>query len=257
MLNHKIGLTAFHLKILGITLMVFDHMHQMFYFAGIPMWFTMLGRIVAPIFIFLSAEGFHYTRNRKRYMITLLVGFWLCQILFQGVTYLFPNEHVTLMNSIFGTLFLGTLLMWIYDNFKERKIVKGILGTVAFATLSALPLMLINLAMTGATLNPWLLRLILFIPSPFTVEGGILFILMALFLYIARGKRWLQVLIIASVAVISYLTNPTGIQWLMIFSAIPLILYNGSEGRKEKWFFYIFYPAHIIILYVLSTTLFM
>lgn len=42
--------------------------------------------------------------------------------------------------------------------------------------------MLINLAMTGATLNPWLLRLILFIPSPFTVEGGIIFILMALFL---------------------------------------------------------------------------
>lgn len=52
MFNHKVGLTAFHLKIFGITLMVFDHVHQMFYFAVIPMWFTMLGRIVAPIFIF-------------------------------------------------------------------------------------------------------------------------------------------------------------------------------------------------------------
>ncbi|MRJ46157.1 hypothetical protein [Fundicoccus ignavus] len=43
-------------------------------------------------------------------------------------------------------------------------------------------------------------------------------------LYIARRKRWLQVLIIASDVLISYLTNLTGIQWLMIFSAIPLIL---------------------------------
>lgn len=257
MFNQKIGLTAFHLKLLGIILMVFDHVHQMFYFAGIPIWFTMLGRVVAPIFIFLSAEGFHYTRSRKRYMTTLLAGFWLCQALFQGVTYLFPNDQVILMNSIFGTLFLGTLLMWTYDNFKAREFVKGALGALSFITLTILPLFILNLAMAGVTLNPLLLRLMMFIPSPFTVEGGIFFILMALFLYIAREKRWLQVLILAIVAVFSYLTNPTGIQWLMVFSALPIMLYNGSEGRKEKWFFYIFYPAHIIILYILSTNFFM
>ena len=60
----KRGLTSFDLKLIGIILMVFDHIHQMFYFEGVPLWFTMLGRLVAPIFLFLSAEDFYYTRNR-------------------------------------------------------------------------------------------------------------------------------------------------------------------------------------------------
>lgn len=107
------GLTSFQLKVLGITLMVVDHIHQMFYFVGVPLWFTMIGRLVAPIFLFLSVEGFTHTRSKKRYMTTLLISYWICQILFSGVAILFPNEQVVLLNSIFGTLFLGVFLMWI------------------------------------------------------------------------------------------------------------------------------------------------
>lgn len=41
-------------------------------------------------------------------------------------------------------------------------------------------------------------------------------------------------------------------QWMMIFS-IPLILmYNGKKGISLKYLFYIFYPCHIAILYILS-----
>ncbi|MBM7617346.1 hypothetical protein JOC36_000903 [Weissella uvarum] len=42
----------------------------------------------------------------------------------------------------------------------------------------------------------------------------------------------------------------------MVFAIIPLSFYNGREGRKDKWFFYIFYPAHILILYIISTVFF-
>lgn len=255
MFNNKFALTAFQLKIIGITLMVVDHLYQMFYFAGVPNWFTMLGRIVAPIFLFLSAEGFHYTRSRKRYMMTLLTGFWICQILFMGASYFFPNENVVLMNSIFGTIFLGTLLMWTYDQFKSRHIWKGLSGILIFTALTIIPLFAVSYTMANTTGNPWLVRLIFMIPSPLTVEGGLLFIAMALFLYIARNKRWIQAVIIALVAAVTFAFNPAGIQWLMVFSIIPILLYNGQEGRKEKWFFYIFYPAHILILYIISSTL--
>ncbi|MGO3606062.1 MAG: TraX family protein [Pseudolactococcus laudensis] len=44
---------------------------------------------------------------------------------------------------------------------------------------------------------------------------------------------------------------------MMIFSLLPICLYNGKEGRKEKWLFYIFYPLHIIVLYLLSTLIFL
>ena len=77
------GLTAFQLKVLGITLMVGDHIHQMFVLQGAPMWLTMIGRIVAPIFLFLSAEGFHYTRNKLAYLRNLLVGFWIMSLIQQ------------------------------------------------------------------------------------------------------------------------------------------------------------------------------
>ncbi|MFJ7918839.1 TraX family protein [Lysinibacillus fusiformis] len=40
-------------------------------------------------------------------------------------------------------------------------------------------------------------------------------------------------------------------QWMMI-AAVPLILqYNNKKWTGMKYFFYIFYPAHIIILYLL------
>nr|WP_278335426.1 TraX family protein [Clostridium peptidivorans] len=60
------GLTGFQLKIIGLLLMIFDHIHEFFNFAGdIPVAFNWVGRIVAPIFIFMTVEGYTHTRSKK------------------------------------------------------------------------------------------------------------------------------------------------------------------------------------------------
>jgi hypothetical protein len=52
----------------------------------------------------------------------------------------------------------------------------------------------------------------------------------------------------------SMLAIPTS--WATVFAAVPILLYNGKRGggspRFNKWFFYIFYPAHIYALYILA-----
>ncbi|WP_242972371.1 TraX family protein [Lachnoclostridium edouardi] len=49
------------------------------------------------------------------------------------------------------------------------------------------------------------------------------------------------------------MTARQGVQWIMGFAAIPMMLYNGTKGKNMKNFFYIFYPLHIALLYLLAT----
>lgn len=48
-------------------------------------------------------------------------------------------------------------------------------------------------------------------------------------------------------------------QWMMVFALVFILMYNGKYGRygnKIKWLFYIYYPVHIVILYVAGNVLF-
>jgi len=251
------------LKYFAAALMVCDHLHQMFFQEAI--WLTMLGRVVAPIFLFMCAEGFHYTRNRKRYLLQLLAGFWAMNAVNLALSTAFPMENVMLMNNIFSTMFVSALYMLFWDiaaaGVKEKKAGKvlGGIGLALLPVLSMVPAMF--LVQGDGTISRPVAIAISFIPSVLMVEGGFTFVLLAVAFYVLRKHRLLQMLPLVLIGGLSFYTGlgtATNIQWMMVFAAIPLLLYSGARGRGgrfNKYFFYIFYPAHIYIMYLIAWAL--
>jgi hypothetical protein len=247
------------IKIAGIVLMVLDHVHQMFAAQGAPYWLSWFGRPVAVMFLFLCAEGFSYTRSRKRYTLQLLAGFLFMSAMNQILSAAMPMD-IALINNIFGTLFLAAWYMWMIDRitggFREKNPVK---------ILSAAGGLLLPLIVSLAALmalqseNHTLIPILFFIPNLLFVEGGFVLIFMGVVFYLLRKYRLAQAALILVVSAFSWYFSkdsvPAGFQWLMVFAIIPIILYNGKRGKVQKggkYFFYVFYPAHIYLMYCIA-----
>jgi hypothetical protein len=268
LIKDKTGLDATVIKIIAIILMVFDHVYQMWVPVGAPVWLKWLGRPVFPMFLFVMAESFHYTRSRKKFLIRLLLAAWFMSVFNVVLSTVLPNPYpnVVLMNSAFMTFFVAGLYMLFWDmlvaGIKEKKAGKIIGSVLLFfvPVLSAVPALLIT-GLAGK-IPFWLLRILItvgmMIPSIPFAEAGPLMVPLALLFYALRKWRWAQIAALAAVTAVELaldlsVSGAVSIQWMMIFAAIPILFYNGEKGHGMKYFFYIFYPAHIYILYIIAT----
>ncbi|MDR1020298.1 MAG: conjugal transfer protein TraX [Synergistaceae bacterium] len=248
--------SGFQLKVIGIVLMVFDHLHQMFYVFGAPVWFTWLGRPVAPIFLFLSAEGYRHTRSKARYMLLLLAGFELMSAVSDVMTLSMRSDDLSLINNIFGTLFVSVLYMALADLFMGAVREKNP-GRFALALLSMLlpPALGIAPLLMDESMPFWLqIAMLKYIPNPVTVEGGFLFVLMGVLFHLFRDRRRVLAAIPVAYGIFSFFFID-GAQWLMAAAALPILAYNGKRGpggALAKYFFYAFYPAHICLFYIIA-----
>ena len=258
-------LDATSIKFIAVLLMLLDHIHQMYAGNGAPLWLTMLGRPVFPLFLFLAAESFHYTRDRKKYLRRLLFASWGMTVMTTALSLLVPNPDVVLMNNAFSTFFVTGLYLQFWDWFvagvKEKQpalAVKGI-ACCLIPVLCAAPLLLVGTLSANEDVPFWAIRalamLAMLVPNVLTVEGGVLLVVLGVLLYIFREKRALQVLVLLALSGAVYVLDHGGIQWLMCGAAVPMLLYNGKRGRGMKSFFYMFYPAHLAVLYLAATLL--
>lgn len=255
----KRGFSTFDLKILGIVLMFIDHIHQMFVPLGAPDWLDWFGRPVATLFFFVSVVGFSHTHSKKNYMLRLYLSMALMSLFTYALGQIVGYDQVVLMNNIFRDLFVGTLMMYAIDLFVAGKNAKNwkkiSLGVLLFILPTLLSLLVPIILSSPALLQNQVafLGITSLLPALILAENNFMVFLIPL-LYISRNNRKIQCLLIAIVAAIYFFLGTT--QWIMIFAIIPIMLYNGQKGKGMKYFFYVFYPAHIAVLYLLSAFLY-
>jgi hypothetical protein len=240
-------LNGFQIKLIAITIMVIDHAAILF-FPGIIV-FRIIGRIAFPLFAFLITEGFRHTRSVKKYLFRLL----LCAVLFQIPDWLFGSEtmrHIFIswgwesvpsINyelNIFATLFLGLAAVSLYKKLKGKHIAYSWLAVTAIAAAAQI---------IGADYGAYgVFYIIVFYVAGRDISkmliGGI----------ILHGS-YAAYEAVTSYAASGVIAFPHSIQLYSLLSIGIIALYNGERGRKMKYFFYLFYPLHMIVLYVIDS----
>ena len=71
-------------------------------------------------------------------------------------------------------------------------------------------------------------------------DYGMLGVLVIVMFYVMRDNRFYQI----AAGIILFIENMSA--W---FAFLPILAYNGKRGLNLKWVFYIFYPAHLLVLY--------
>ncbi len=244
----KRGLSQEGLKLIACITMLLDHIGAVIVMAcfenttgankGMLLDFyevlRMIGRLAFPIYCFLLVEGSVHTRDPKRYGLRLLIAALLSEVPFDlafegGLSWAHQNVMLTLLLG-----FLMLRVMGLCSRFFWKLLV-----IMSFAAAAKL------------------------LRTDYGADGILVIALFAL----TRGSTWSGILQFFGLWCIFspfYLLTP--IRWLIsgfsltvqelaALAIVPIVGYDGRKVTKSKaiqWAFYLFYPAHLLALYVIG-----
>ena len=223
------GFSGFALKIIAVVTMTIDHAGKVFF----PeyMWMTMIGRLAFPLFCFLLTEGFIHTGNVRKYLARLFVFALISEIPFDWA--LHGRIFYWDAQNVFFTLLLGLLVIaglhLVEQHFAGTTVGKTILRVGLNAVI----------ILTGCVLA-------LVLKTDYDFKGILAITVLYLFRNRKKAQMWAGVII--------FLLMDS----LEMFAALSFILiwfYNGTRGRQNKYFFYFFYPAHLLLLWLVCVAM--
>lgn len=216
-------MSSFVLKIIAIISMLFDHVGYTIFNKFSFM--NYIGRFAFPIFSFQLTEGYSHTKDLKKYFFRL---FWFA-IISQVPYMLFISSYTNGFSfNILFTLILGLLATTIYEKLDNEYL--GLL----------------------------LVILCCIIAQFFYFDYGWFGIAIIFIFHKFKNKKWIMNLAFITVAFVNYFYKYiTTVRYEYLFiipfcilSLIPINLYNGKKGKDTKYLLYIFYPLHLIVLYL-------
>lgn len=230
-------LNSNHLKLIAIIAMTIDHIADLIY-PGMPNNIIsnilhIIGRLTAPIMFFFICEGFYYTKNLKKYILRL---FLFAIISHFAYCFAFEINYIPFSS---GNIFNQTSIMW----------------SLAWSVVALYIIYKTNLK----EWQKWILIILINIIT-FSSDWSCIAVMSILSMYSNRGNLKKQIISmsfwILIYAIISYLfvSKIYGLITLGVLLVYPLLnVYNGKKGKLNwlKWFFYIYYPLHLIVIGIL------
>ena len=232
-------LNANHLKLIAIIAMTIDHFTDLIY-PGFPanpiaIGLHIIGRLTAPIMWFFVSEGFFYTHNVKKYMFRLFIFAIISHFAYCfafNISYI-PNSLFN-QSSVMYPLFIAVLVLYINEKTNMNNILKHILVFILV----------------------W---------SAFPANWSSIAVLSVIGMYYNRGNLEKQMktimpwVLLYGVISFFFVNKLYGIIQVFVILVYPLLkMYNGKKGKCSwmKWFFYIYYPLHLIIIGILRIVIY-
>lgn len=217
-------MTSATLQWIALLTMTIDHIGYRL-FPGTDI-FRIVGRLAFPLFVFMLAEGFAHTSGRGKYIGRLALFALLSEIPYQVFAHgAYWWAYVLLDRFLWGNIFfelaLIFLALWSIQAAREKNKLFYV-GAAACVVLAGF---------AG------------------TMYGGY-GVLMGICFYIFREKRWLAIACLAALTACYCLQHGSMFQLYAVAAAVPIYFYNGARGpRLPKYFSYIYYPAHLLVIY--------
>ncbi|MCD1147417.1 conjugal transfer protein TraX [Peptoniphilus sp. KCTC 25270] len=234
------GLSGSTLKVLACIFMLLDHIsqsHTLYALGGIgyvgfqQFWamemgaqlgaiMTLLGRIAFPIYCFFIVQGTLLTKDNKKMILRLFLFGLISEIPFDyGLFGTLNWNH----QNVFFTLALGSLMIFLIEWVREHQtgmkeiIFQGFifLGTATLAVVAQ-------------------------------VDYGANGIIAMLLFYLVNSDRIRTM----AMGIFGFLFEAP--MYGVVYLSLPLLyFYNGKRGNLPKYFFYAFYPGHLLFIYFL------
>ena len=198
---------------------------------GIYMAMRIIGRFAFPIYCFLLVEGFQKTHNVKKYLGRIFLFALISEVPFDLA--LSGRPWNMQYQNVFFTLLIGLLVIVALRLVEQRfagteigkKVLRVVLDIVVIVAGSALALVL---------------------KTDYSFKG----ILAITVLYLFRNRKKAQIW----AGVIVFLLMD-GLEMIAAFSFILIWFYNGTRGKQNKYFFYFFYPVHLLLLWLVCVAM--
>lgn len=202
-----------------------------------------IGRLALPIFAFMVAEGMLYTRSRVKYFLRIFILAVICQAgytVFELITGTFRGVYLnTLFTLSFGALVCMAFLTAREDKKKIWLLFLAIVLLAAFMVFCTMPVDNMTTTLAGKVLG-------------FAVDYDYQFMgaMLPVMALIMLKKPWRLVWFGAGLVLLSLqMMREMPYQWFCLAALILLWFYNGQRGKANlKYFFYIFYPVHLLVL---------